>query len=145
MPPTVAVVDCGWTGMEAGESCSQWLALAVVEGGSSSDADAAGSRRGSGGEGEGGGGYRIHQEGGRRLARRGRDGRRHGWGLGQSQLHFSLSTCTVLDVYDIQRVCRPGGHRNRAPFLNSIASKYEISNATTKVGKHIRQTCHVGD
>jgi len=39
--------------MEAGESCSQWLALAVVEGSTFGDADAAGSRRGSGGGGTG--------------------------------------------------------------------------------------------
>ena len=57
----MAVVDCGWTGMEAGKSCSQWLALAVVEGGTFGDADAAGSRRGSGG---GGTGFIKREEGG---------------------------------------------------------------------------------
>lgn len=61
VPPTMAVVDCGWTGMEAGESCSQLLPLAAVEGGTSGDADAVGSRRGSGG---GGGTEFIKREGG---------------------------------------------------------------------------------
>lgn len=104
MPPTVAVVDCGWTGMEAGESCSQWLALAVVEGGSSSDADAAGSRRGSGGEGEGGGGtgFIKREEGGLHAGVETEEGTGGDW-----DNHNSISLCLLVPFWTstISRGC----------------------------------------
>ena len=96
VPPAIVVVGCGWTGMEAGKSCSQWLALAVVEGGTSGDADAAGSRRGSGGGGRTG--FIKREEGGFACGVETEEAR---VGIGTNtelQLHFSLSTCTVLDI-----------------------------------------------